>query len=463
MKDLGSFLEELKAAFPGEMKECGERVVPHRYEASAIMELFEREHRYPLVLFNDLVNLKEEKTDFKLLFNAFSTMEKMAVALGVDRPVRRLMMEKYYQGSLNPRAVQHVSTQDAPVKDLIWRGGEVDLNNLPLPRINEMDGGPYLTPIIVAKDAADGRYNVSWNRAMMIDRNHLGLWMSPRHLWSIFAKYEQKGSALPIAVVLGHHPGFFLAGAGLTKLSQDEYQVAGGVLGESLRVVESETFGGDLLVPADSEIVLEGVILPDRRSVEGPFGEFTGYSGPQRISWLVEVTAVTARKGGTIISVFGAHQDNLYAHLPIQADIFHNLKNIMPGVRDISWVDSGGPLNLIISMTKKTEGEPVRTAMAAMSLSNFIKQVIVVDDDIDPGDLKQVMWAWSTRVQADKDVNIIKHTQGQVLDPSLTEEILGSAMIIDATRPLGPYAFKARPPEEAISGEVAKNIFKRLQ
>ncbi|MHB8916830.1 MAG: UbiD family decarboxylase [Desulfocucumaceae bacterium] len=456
MKDLKLFLNELKAAYPSEIKECNETVSPYNYEASAIMELFEREEKYPLVIFNSLENFKQEKTQFKLLFNAFSTMEKMAVALGVEKPVRRLIMEKYYQGSLVAKSVEQIKHKDAPVKELIWRDQEVDLNIFPLPRINEMDGGRYLTPIIVAKDEDNGRYNISWNRAMVIDKNHLGLWMSPRHLWSIFARYEQRGKALPIAVVLGHHPAFFLTGAGLTSISQDEYEVAGGVLGENLRVVESEAFGGDLLVPADSEIVLEGLILPDQRSVEGPFGEFTGYSGPQRISWLVEVKSVTARKGGTIISVFGAHQDNLYSHLPIQADIFHNLKNIMPSVRDISWVDSGGPLNLIISMAKKTEGEPVRAAMGAMSLSNFIKNVIVVDDDIDPGNLKQVMWAWSTRVQADRDINIINRTQGQVLDPSLTEEILGSAMIIDATRPIGPYAIKAQPPENIVQNALEK-------
>ncbi len=457
MKDLKSFLKDLRSLYPKEIVDFNDPVDPGAYEASAIMELYEREQEYPLVIFNNPLNLRREKTGFKLLFNAFSTMEKQAVALGAEKPHRKLIMEQYYRLSLDKRPVVRVESAGAPIKELIWRDKEVDLYHFPIPRINEMDGGPYLTPAVVARDGETGRYNISWNRAMVIDRNHLGLWMSPRHLWSLFSKYEQKGEALPIALVLGHHPAFFLVSAGLTKISDDEYEVAGGVMGESVRVAESESFGGDLLVPADAEFVIEGVILPDRRSVEGPFGEFTGYSGPQRISWLVEVRAVTARRGGTIISVFGAHQDNLYAHLPIQADIYQNLKNIMPAVKDISWVDSGGPLNLIISMTKKTEGEPVRAAMAAMSLSNFIKHVIVVDDDIDPGNLKQVMWAWSTRSQADKDVNIIKRTQGQVLDPSLTDEILGSAMIIDATRPVGqPFSVKAQPPEEIVRSMVKK-------
>ncbi|HBC94777.1 MAG TPA: hypothetical protein DCZ10_18235, partial [Pelotomaculum sp.] len=103
------FLEELEAAFPDEIKRTDTLVAPHQYEASAVMELFERDERHPLVLFNNLVNLKQENTAFKLLFNAFSNIEKMAVALGVEQPVRKLIMEKYYQGSMNPKPVARVN------------------------------------------------------------------------------------------------------------------------------------------------------------------------------------------------------------------------------------------------------------------------------------------------------------------------------------------------------------------
>jgi 2,5-furandicarboxylate decarboxylase 1 len=323
-----------------------------------------------------------------------------------------------------------------------------------------MDGGPYLTPIIVARHHQTGRYNVSWNRCMVIDRNHLGIWMSPRHLWTYFMAAEEQGKSLPIAIVLGHHPSFFLVGAGLTKLDQDEYTAAGGVMGEGIEVTESETFGSELLVPAQAEIVLEGRIVCDRRTIEGPFGEFTGYSGPQRLSWLVEVTAITARRDGIIVGVFGGHQENLYAHYPIQADIFANIKAVIPNVVDISWVDSGGPLNMIISLKKKTEGEQLRAAMAAFSQSNFIKHVILVDDDIDPGNLKQVMWAVATRVQSDRDVNILKGMQGQVLDPSLEHEIRGAGLVIDATKPTDrAYAIKAQPPEEIVQKVDLTKIF----
>ena len=457
-KNLRSFIAGLEERQPGEFRRVRKLVNGGAYEASALMEVLERNEQYPAVLFENLVDLKGWPSNHRLMMNAFSTVSKMSEALNAPLN-RRAAMEQYNRGVQNPQPVNLVSGERAPIMEMVSEGEQVDLFQLPIPRINEMDGGPYLTPIIVAKDPDNGRYNISWNRAMLIDKNHLGLWMSPRHLWSLFARVEKNGN-LPIAIVLGHHPAFFLTGAGLTKLDHDEYEVAGGVMGESLPVTPSVSFGKQLLIPAEAEIVLEGELVADRRTVEGPFGEFTGYSGPQRLSWLVKIKAVCARRDGIILNIFGGHQENLYAHLPIQADIFANLRSIVPNVLDVNWIESGGPLHLIIQMDKKVEGEPVRAAMAAMSLSNFIKHVIVVDKDIDPGNLKQVMWAVATRVQADKDVNIISGTQGQVLDPSLIEEILGSAMIIDATKPVGqPYAIKAQPPEASVQKVNLEDYF----
>jgi len=463
-KSLRQWLSNIEQKFPGEFLKASQEVMPSKFEASSIMECLERQSRYPAVLFENARDINGNRTPFRLLMNTFATVPKIGAALDLEKPTRVEVMERYMKMQSSQKDVVVTDRKSAPVKEVVWTGPDVDLGKLPIPRTNEMDGGPYLTPIIVARHHQTGRYNVSWNRCMVIDKNHLGIWMSPRHLWTYFMAAEEQGKSLPIAIVLGHHPSFFLVGAGLTKLDQDEYKVAGGVMGEGIEVTESETFGPDLLVPAQAEIVLEGQIVCDRRTIEGPFGEFTGYSGPQRLSWLVEVTAITARRDGIIVGVFGGHQENLYAHYPIQPDIFANIKAVIPNVVDISWVDSGGPLNMIISLKKKTEGEQLRAAMAAFSQSNFIKHVILVDDDIDPGNLKQVMWAVATRVQSDRDVNILKGMQGQVLDPSLEHEIRGAGLVIDATKPTDrAYAIKAQPPEEIVQkvdlGKIFPDIF----
>lgn len=459
-KDLRQWLSHVEQNFPGELVRTSQEVTPSKFEASAVMECLERQSKYPAVLFERARDIEGNPTSYRLLMNTFATVPKIGSAFDLARPTRVEVMERYMKMQSSPKDMVVVDKSAAPVKEVISTGSDVNLEKLPIPRTNEMDGGPYLTPIIVARHHRTGRYNISWNRCMVIDRNHLGIWMSPRHLWTYFMAAEEEGKSLPIAIVLGHHPAFFLVGAGLTKLDQDEYRVAGGVMGEGLEVTPSETLGSELLVPANAEIMLEGEIVRDRRTIEGPFGEFTGYSGPQRLSWLVEVTAITARRDGIIVGVFGGHQENLYAHYPIQADIYANIKAVIPNVVDISWVDSGGPLNMIISLKKKTEGEQLRAAMAAFSQSNFIKHVILVDDDIDPGNLKQVMWAVATRVQSDRDVNILKGMQGQVLDPSLEHEIRGAGLVIDATKPTDrAYAIKAQPPEEIVRKVDLEKIF----
>lgn len=458
-KNLRSWLSHIEQYLPNELIKISSPINPAIFEASAILECFERQSQYPAVLFEKVCSLNNTQTSLRLLMNAFATISKIGAALNISQPTRLNIMEQYMKLQSSPRDIIKIES-NAPVKEIVWIGQQVDLFKLPIPRINEMDGGPYLTPIVIARDPKTGRYNLSWNRCMVIDKNHLGIWMSPRHLWSYFMKSEEEGKPLPIAIILGHHPALFLVSAALTKLDQDEYRIASGVMQEDLEVTPSETYGDELLVPSESEVVIEGEIVNEKRTIEGPFGEFTGYTGPQRLSWLVEVKAITTRRDGIIVNVFGGHQDNLYAHFPIQADIYTNIKAIIPNVVDISWVDSGGPLNMIISIKKKTEGEQLRAAMAAFSQSNFIKHVILVDDDIDPGNLKQVMWAIATRVQADRDVNILKGMQGQVLDPSLEHEIRGSGLIIDATKPTDRmFAIKAQPPEEKVCAMDLKKFF----
>lgn len=460
IKDLRQWLNTVEKHYPEEVGRVGREIWPQRHEASALLERLERQEKYPALLFERVRDLNGILSPFRLLMNTVATTTKIGIALDLVNPTRRAIMDGYMHSQADPKEVIPLEKDRAPVKEIVWSKSEVDLRALPIPRINDMDGGPYLTPTVIARHPETGRYNLSWNRCMFIDRNHLGLWMSPRHLWSYFMAAEEKGQSLPVALVLGHHPAFMLAGAGLTKLEQDEYHVAGGVLGQGVRVVESETFGKSLLIPADAEMVLEGRIMADKRTIEGPFGEFTGYCGPQRLSWLVEITAVSARHDAILTVVFGGHQENLLAHYPIQAEIYANLKRAMPNVVDVSWVDSGGPLSMVISIEKKVEGEPMRAAMLALSQSNFIKHVIVVDSDIDPGNLKQVMWAVATRVQADRDVNILRGIQGQVLDPSLEEEIRGAGLIIDATRPTDrPYPAKASPPEDIVERVRLEDYF----
>jgi len=447
-RDLTSWLDLLSSEAPDELAQVTREVNPAQFESAVIVDALEREGRFPAVLFEKVTDIKGRATSCRLLSNTFGTFRKIGLALGINSGERMELLDLILRKSSKSFAPEGIQLNRAPVRAFVHKGDRVDLSRLPLVRHTELDGGPYFTPVVVSRNM-QGRYNVSWNRMQYLDEKHLAIYMSPRHLWSYFAAQEAEGKDLPIAVVLGHHPAFHLSGAMLVPLDVDEYAATGGVMGNALRLIPSESWGEDFWIPADAEIVLEGKILARRRCVEGPFGEFTGYTGPQRLSWVVEILAVYGRKTPTIIDIFPCKTEHMNAHLPIEASIYARAKQAVPGIVKTCWVGSGGPFNLIMSLNKKTEGEPMRAAMAAMSASNFIKHVIVVDSDVDPENKSEVMWALSSRIQADQDVTILKNLQGQVLDPSLRHEIKSSGMIIDATLPLDrPFPRRGEVPEQ---------------
>ena len=353
--NLASWLDRLAAEAPEELVTVRRPVEPAAFESAAVVDALEHQKRYPAVLFEQVRDLEGRPTDCRILNNTFGTFKKIALALGMDTDQRMPIMERMLE--LSGRSLEPVITDpaQAPVRHWAQQGDDVDLTRLPLIRHTELDGGPYLTPIVVSR-TPQGRYNVSWNRMQYLDPTHLAIYMSPRHLSSYFAEAEAAGRDLPIAVVLGHHPAFHLTGALLTPLDADEYAVAGAVMGQPLELIPSLSFGQELLIPAQAELVLEGRILAGKRCVEGPFGEFTGYAGPQRLSWVVEISAVYGKACPTIIDIFPCYTEHINAHLPIEASIYQRAKQAVPGVVKTCWVGSGGPFNLIISLTKEDRG-----------------------------------------------------------------------------------------------------------
>jgi len=222
---------------------------------------------------------------------------------------------------------------------------------------------------------------------------------------------------------------------------------------EPMRLTASETWGQDFLVPADAEIIIEGEIPPKVREVEGPFGEFTGYYGPQRLRPVIEVTAITHRQGAIFQHLFTGHRDTwVVGGVPKEGSLFNLIRGIVPTVTAVHFPASGCcRYNCYISVDKKVDGETKQAAMAALAGCDFVKHVVVVDADIDVHNEEQVMWAMATRVQADQDVDIIKNAKGNTLDPSQTDDIMTTKMIIDATRPVHrPYAARLSIPADVM-------------
>lgn len=433
------------------LKRVPRLVDPYGYEPAALLEQLERQDPAPPpVLFEATRDLNGAASEFSLLFNTYASLPAMSSLLGLQAGAWSELLQGF-DGKTAKKLPPVALTGTPPVQAAIRRGEEVDLRVLPWSRHVVMDGGPYFTPVIVAREPGAGRYNISWNRMMYLDSRHVSLHLSPRHLWSYHRAAEEHGEDLPVAIVLGHHPAFYLAGAALADIGDDEYDVAGSLLGEPVTIAPSVSYDDSLMIPAEAEAVLEGRMLAGQRAVEGPFGEFMRYVGSQKLSQVVEIDAFTWRPSATLLSIFTSHADHLNAHVAIEASFFRRAHTAVPQVVGVSWFRGGGPTTLVIALQKSAEGQPRRAAFAALSASNTLKQVIVVDDDIDIDDPHSVLWAVSTRMRADEDLNVLTGLQGSLLDPSVAGYSQTSGLIIDATKPIGrSFPPKATVPDWAI-------------
>lgn len=454
-KNLRGFLHQLEARLPNDLIRVERAVSPARFEATALLQHLENERKFPALLFEKPINLKGEPSPFPLLSNLFATRRRCALALGMEPDEEGLPLSLEYarrEEMLIPPVA--IPAREAPVKEVVKAGERADLYDLPIVRHHAMDPAPYLDMTPVMKDPEGGFYNVAFLRNMVKGPRRLGIHMSPRHNWQIHRKNEEKKRPTPVAIVVSHHPAFYLGALNVSPFGVDDYARVGAIMGTPLRLTASESWGEDFMVPADAEMVIEGHVLPDIKEAEGPFGEFTGYYGPQRLRPVIEVTAITHRRDAIFQHIFTGHRDTwVLGGIPKEGSLFNLIRGVVPTTKAVHFPISGScRFNCYISIDKKVDGETKQAALAALGGCDFVKHVVVVDADINIYNEEEVMWAVATRVQADQDVDIIKNVKGNTLDPSQTDEIMTAKMIIDATRPAQRlYAARVEVPKEALA------------
>ncbi len=461
--DLREYLDTLEETSPGDVLHVTETVDPAHYGVTAVLQKLEELGKFPLVIFERPLDLNGEPSPFPIVSNVYATRERCAMALGLrpDQARQELSLE-YARREDRRIAPVVVERSQAPVKESVEVGDQVDLRRFPIIRHHRMDGGPYIDMVSVMRDPDSGAYNAAFLRNQFKGPRKLGLHMSPRHNWQIVRKNEEAGHPTPVAMVVSHHPSFYIGALNVSPFGEDDYEVIGSVADRPLRLVPSETWGSDFMVPADADIVIEGEVLPGVREVEGPFGEFPGTYGPQRVRWVVEVKAVTRRARPIYQDIFVGHRDVwVLGSFPKEGSIFNRIKGVVPTVKAVHLPASGvGRFHCYISIDKKVDGESKQAALITLGCVDFVKHVIVVDADVDIYREDEVMWAMATRVQADQDVDIIRNVKGNTLDPSQTDDIMGAKMIIDATRPVRrPFEARIQVPRDAVDAvDLAKLI-----
>ena len=368
--------------------------------------------------------------DVPVIANLLADRSWVAEALGVEPDG---VLDCFRSAVDHPIPWEEVA--DAPVQQSVIREPDL-LRDLPIPLHNEHDSGPYISAgLIIARNPRTGVQNVSINRLQISGPDRMGILILPRHLHAFYQAAEEAGDALEVAIAIGVDPATLLASQAIVPIDFDELEVAGALHGKPLRVVKCVT--NNVRVPADAEVVIEGRLLPNVREMEGPFAEFPQYYGPAGRREVIQVDAITTRKAPMFHTIVSAGMEHLLlGAIPREATIVALLQRSFPSVMDVH-LSLGGicRYHLYVRMKKRYEGEPKNIIAGAFSAHADIKQVIVVDEDVDVHDATKVEWAVATRFQAGKDLVLLHGGLGSRLDPS-SDDGISDKMGLDATMPV---------------------------
>ena len=386
----------------------------------------------------------------ELVGNVAASRARIARAFGVAP--NALRQEVLRRLALPPR-IDEIASADAPVHEVVLTGETADLTRLPVHLQHEYDGAPYISAALdYTVDTKTGWTNTGFRRLMLRGRREAGVdVVSPSDLRAIYLAAVARGETLPVTFVIGCHPTDQVAAT--MRLPVDELGLVASLRGGSLSVVKGIT--NDIRVPADAEYTLEGY-LDARGHVEpeGPFGEFLGYYGELKHNPVFHLTAITHRRnplfqtstiGGRTMSCTDTAQ---LCALRTEVMVWRALQGAVREPLDVcASAGSGGMLNVRIALRQRVPGE-ARNAIAAAfgSLAN-VKNVFVVDPDIDIFSDEQVDWALATRFQAHRDMVVMSGLRTLPLDPSLDGGVTGSKAGFDLTLPFSSEPRRNLVPE----------------
>jgi UbiD family decarboxylase len=379
---------------------------------------------------------KVEGSEFPVLSGLFGTQRRVAKALGMGE---KELFARYLEREgklLEPRIVPRSACQE-----VVWKGADIDLGRLPILRHYEKDGGAYVTAgLQIAKDPQTGTRNVSIHRMLPLGKDRLTVFAPPgRHLRTIIERNEERGKGTPIATAIACSPAAQIGSQARAPFGTDEFAVAGGLVGEPIELARCATI--DVEVPADSEMVIEGVTIPGERADDGPFGEYPGTYSDIKPVPVLQVTAVTFRKGAlyqNTLTGMPMTENHFMMQPAATALAWREATRITPEVRAIN-VTAGGTCrhHIVVSIKKRHGSEARNVGLALLASALGAKYVVVVDHDIDVFDPLQVEWAMNIRMQADRDVVIVPDLYSPTLDPSAPASRTSAKMLVDATAPLG--------------------------
>ncbi|HEV2158010.1 non-oxidative hydroxyarylic acid decarboxylases subunit C [Bradyrhizobium sp.] len=439
-KDLREFLSVLEQE--RQLLRIHDQVLPEPDMAAAACAIAQIGEQSPAIVFDNIAGFSSAR----VALNVHGSWSNHALALGMDKDasMRDQFFEFVRRFQLYPGTLERV--ENAPWQEVVV-DKDVNLYELlPLFRLNRGDGGHFIDKACtISRDLDDWNNddveNVGIYRLQVKGRNRLGIQTVPQHDIAIhMAHAEERGEDLPVAIALGNEPIITLMGATPLLYNQLEYKMAAVMQGAPYRVVKTSK---GLDIPWGSEYVLEGRVLCGQRETEGPFGEFPGYYSGCHKYPVIEIDRVSHRKDPVYDAVYVGRPwteiDFLQA-MTTSAPIFLQIKSTFPEVVAVNALYTHG-LVVVVSTRIRYGGFAKYVGLRVLTTTHglgYAKLVIVVDENVDPFDLNQVMWAMSVKVNPAGDIVTIPNLAENLLDPACSPGGIVTKMIIDATTPVAP-------------------------
>jgi len=401
------------------------RLVDPRFEIASVLSL---RKNGPAQLFERVAN-----SPMPVVGNLHNSRQHIAIGLDIPRNNLHASCLAALRGRIPPVIVEH-----GPAQDVVRRTDLALERLLPVPTWFEREGGPYITAgVIVAKDPETGLRNVSIARLRLEGgaRMMAGIALN-HHLYRLAEKAKALGRPLEIAVAIGNHTAVLLASQMYVDLGDDEFTIAGGFLHEPVRLLKCKTV--DLEVPAEAEIILEGLLSPDVLIDEGPVSEFPGFYVRYGPGLGIDITCVTHRTDAIYQAILPgfAPEHCLLGAVGIESVVSFAIQRVIPSVRSVLVTDGGmGRLHAIISMHRPQLGEGKRAVLLAMGQVNLLKLVVVVEDDVDAEDWHQVEWSLAARFRGHEDLIVLPGVKADRCDPVHEDLVVTKIGMIATTRP----------------------------
>lgn len=427
-------------------------------------------------------SIKDYAKGFRVATNLYSTEELQALALNLPENVTGVEQVRSWRNramNIRKSSVPPREVSDGVVKENTQKGNEVNVLKFPVPLWHERDGGRFLGTgdAVILRDPEDNWINVGVYRCQIHEKNMIGLNVGKSHHGrSIMEKYWKKGENCPVAVCIGVDPYLYASACAPIPWGDSELEFAGSLKETPVEVINDDQSG--LPVPANAEIAILGSVPPFEKESreEGPFGECAGYYADFGPAPILKIREIWHRNDpilqGNPTMRGSAMRHALGAHITTSAAVWDDVERVVPNVKGVYSLIQQCQLGsnmLVISLEQSSSIDSRKAARAAVASKACIltnRMVVTVDEDIDPSNLEEVLFAIMTRCDPQEDVEIVKNTPAPALDPRISPKkraanvLTLSTMIINACK---PYEWKDEyPTVNKISEKLADLGKKRL-